>query len=1716
MKRVWRNLSKGKKIAGLVAICLAVVLGYFGYHRLIAHADSLPLRGVWAADAPSPDWDLSATDGTEKNPFVILEIVPYVGQAEVGYLIEGCEPIKLETGADKMYVNRSGMSIGDIVDTVFEDEYLRAANGTFNEDWKGFNSEYTAVGYYEKVAAGAGDHYYDGTNWADTSGVLASGTVYRPNFKKAVTDEEKAKADFKWVTLGKKGSVTKKNEMLLENKVATSETEVITFVEGDREYTERTDNKIYTIYYAPENYYKSEDSSHFVRQDSFLRTSLNLKKASERENFYVQVKTIEPAQLNENPQWIDFADLIYIHGQGSSNSQIASNWTGDRFEKKIIDTGSGTCNDGFSAKQDLSWGVARMLFMKVNQLEKYDGRYEGQGFKFAPLIVSYNSFQSAGSAQQSNVTNNRLIYKTLEADTRKSLSDSGSVSNLYKFYIMNNLMKQENFYNYFFCKEKASGGKVIPEEPNLVSGELLNKSMFKEEGLCSSQVTETAQKCWNINTFLISDETLNEEGVANWVGGSISEDLIELYELVSNNAGVFMLHEDNQGLNGGTFTYNSNSMFSMFYDCSSDDGSIKNTDDTEDAFNWYSKEEGKDYSKLSPAQMVYYLLNYKKSGSGDNDDATRKKETLKVLEVEPCNDFILTDTYLSAYLPASRFDGNIEIDYMTTQAFNGSKKDLSGEYDLIYLGLQDGKLNKNAAGSKVEYNDSELDRKVVLHVGDYDQAESYRFSGNDISDLKVKQLKEYVDGGNGLILADKLHIADGSSFKVSSALVDESSNLYKFANSGKKDKVNVTALSTLSYEFLLNYCVSFVDSKISISGKPAVYVAPEGTEGTALSDSKLNFAFTIGEPRKKNDGETNSKYGIKIYMDINYDGVIGDSAEDMELVYDSYTDVDSESSADASAPKQYYEYVDVPKDKPLSKMTDEEKAAYAALQAEKNTHAVSFDFNTVYQNRKQPNRRNGAIAWRFVVYEVNNPGRYVAENGTSWYNSADTGKMEINVYQIINAADKGTATDLSSDPALFKKYVDILENYEINVETETLDEYLARFTEVYPYTSDIEYSEATLSQFDEYNVFLVSCGTSLQEASNARGAVSFISYQAKGGASVLYTGEALSKDSKASKAITQAIKNTLNQSRFTDSSASYVDEPTYPDGIYSLDDYNSLEYTYAAVMKKGSGDKKVFYDEWEAADYGEAVKSTDKITQLNGGSITTYPYTITADAPINVSGNIGQDFQLNMDNSRLTVWHCLSGTDNTMKDNSMYGITPNDATNNYYLYSVENVTYTGVKLGEVTDAEEMKLFINTLIGNYEIGYKPPSVTVDQIKGIKSEAKDCLELTYNSDSTESLLLFDAKMPKVKKQYLEYVPSPKPIATTTPEAEPSLDPEETAAPEATADSPVTAATPVPTETPKPTPIRVLVNETQDKLCVDIGNAHASAFNDLSDENVIVIEYHCKSSVNASENVFELRAQDWNTIKYTLTACQGTETDSTKKQVFKVSVADLKAKGFDLSYMGINRVNSVAVVDGVYVYATMADAEAATAVEPESDTSGSGGSGGGGSAGMEDEDTSLTADYDKQLASESTFIADALAANENLSHRIYFTPYDNNITGGNLRSLRISLVNRTEGEADKTHSLIKTIYQDYRDSATGKRFIFRFKAGEDGKFSIANNNFVKDSTQYYFLYDERFINGVHAGVKYNYVKFETENRKKEGTTYLNLFPDAQADNMYVFNLD
>ena len=134
-------------------------------------------------------------------------------------------------------------------------------------------------------------------------------------------------------------------------------------------------------------------------------------------------------------------------------------------------------------------------------------------------------------------------------------------------------------------------------------------------------------------------------------------------------------------------------------------------------------------------------------------------------------------------------------------------------------------------------------------------------------------------------------------------------------------------------------------------------------------------------------------------------------------------------------------------------------------------------------------------------------------------------------------------------------------------------------------------------------------------------------------------------------------------------------------------------------------------------------------TQLNDGQITHYPYEIGED--IEVSDTHYQWWQLNMDQdfdqdgeSDIVVWYCLSSDREVYTGTkNMYTESPNDARNNYYIYSIGNIMYSGVGHSTVTKVNEKKLFFNTIVAAYKLGIKSPSVTV-----LESEDRNAREKT----------------------------------------------------------------------------------------------------------------------------------------------------------------------------------------------------------------------------------------------------------------------------------------------------------------------------------------------------------------------------------------------------
>lgn len=148
----------------------------------------------------------------------------------------------------------------------------------------------------------------------------------------------------------------------------------------------------------------------------------------------------------------------------------------------------------------------------------------------------------------------------------------------------------------------------------------------------------------------------------------------------------------------------------------------------------------------------------------------------------------------------------------------------------------------------------------------------------------------------------------------------------------------------------------------------------------------------------------------------------------------------------------------------------------------------------------------------------------------------------------------------------------------------------------------------------------------------------------------------------------------------------------------------------------------------------DVFSRTDKVTQVNKGKITTYPYNVNvpdndgnADGilhktedmnyTLDIESTHEQYYQCNMNgnveyengvvkSNDLTVWYCLSGTQ--YYDSETGAGIRNNAANAYYLTTRDNLTYTGAGHTNTFTALEAKLFINALVAAYRPSAVAPS------------------------------------------------------------------------------------------------------------------------------------------------------------------------------------------------------------------------------------------------------------------------------------------------------------------------------------------------------------------------------------------------------------------------
>ncbi len=149
-------------------------------------------------------------------------------------------------------------------------------------------------------------------------------------------------------------------------------------------------------------------------------------------------------------------------------------------------------------------------------------------------------------------------------------------------------------------------------------------------------------------------------------------------------------------------------------------------------------------------------------------------------------------------------------------------------------------------------------------------------------------------------------------------------------------------------------------------------------------------------------------------------------------------------------------------------------------------------------------------------------------------------------------------------------------------------------------------------------------------------------------------------------------------------------------------------------------------------DVDKKVRTSAIATQTNDGQIVAYPYEIgttssyTGKRYMDISYATLPALQLNTEDDDVVVWFTLySEADDAAK-------IVNDATNNYYIYSKKNVTYSGIGAcqGVISD-DECKLFVNTMLASYRAAAQATQPVVTNSDRSVSSDKDCLYVDYDA-------------------------------------------------------------------------------------------------------------------------------------------------------------------------------------------------------------------------------------------------------------------------------------------------------------------------------------------------------------------------------------------------
>lgn len=1356
-----------KKIIS-IALCICMFLGMvWNSGGLEALATSLnlatsdPAKVIHKADP-------QAAIGTAANPFMVLEIVPTLDQAQFGYFIPGCEPVDMSNEKIEIAYNQLKANLG----------ILKAYTPT----------EYEEYALYEDIPA-------DTLYWVSLAGNQIQST---PNPYSSRTDLKYEQTQYESWTMNPNDPNCRVRGYF--EKVESGKGNFKLEERGWYPYNAhpQKNNYYFVCSYGTGDYVwhtsdaaadSDPDKIWMERNDMFKRHRVKLQHnddfikhvfGASSESFQSEVITMTPELLADNMSLIDEADLIIIR-TGLHTSAISQLWNFASDHKDATGKLEEGKKDTF-AQHDLTNAEAIAIMRRMASSNP------------AALVMELNQMRAAGA--EMNVS--KLTYMALQYDPvvfcmkymDQVEKDSVGHEKLYYSGAMDRDGNTNEYMKYYwgcdtFRYEYVDGN--VDGKP----ADCIDEMRYY---MASQGTTNVMDKIYTYNgdgfdvqNMLKKDNIASPDGKDN----CYTKEWLESYGEDPSNPGDHTLLDAMEFILGRPSTYQKQKLRILeIQPC--------------DRFIYGSKDWKIYYQSLFP-----WLRPESSETSWMDDPKLLKVDTMPIWEFVGS-----TGTY--------------DYDWGKNKLLTcDSSDDLISKYDLIIIGANQDETNPkfiySSVGDRVVADDNvEGDKTSVLITS------GVRYAPIDLTLKKLLELQDFTAAGKPVVVDDGLYNGDK---KLNTEKVDKESKLYEFLN-GKDSDDGIFIRKNSSTTKLKNSLLkSLCRLELAEGGYPTEYVGNE-SGGTLVetynASSTLNYKFRIVADTTAAKDTT---YTVSLNTDMNGDGVYGGSlkqrsevdnmraaTKDSTLQYDQketavkgdkYLNIMGDSGSVKNGQLKANTWYEISYKLPSAQKGIVPWKLEIASTANEKLRASAIDYTLIKCSDKDKIRINvlqmnltpdmtNAVHQRYSTYFTTNAvdiGGKEAEYSAVYEYTEHNKKLEYT----LNDSQKNTVQK-------FAAYLKPVKEFNVNMQFmynedwktlfddngKTKAENLSNWKDFLGKYDMLIFGFQDVAMFTANEVFRAGLDDYIAQGKSVIFSHDMVQSWMTNGYRATY------KDTPYQDA-NEWLRTTAGQrsdtyTRQSDGSYKRIENKSeYCDNALQLmlracsdkSGYDSIEPVY--LTRDGSNtpylknlpkldrvSKLAETKEYRGWYTGDGLLETSFVKIANNGQVTTYPYNISDQ--IEVLQTHVQNYALNLEyieDGDVNVWYNLTdSSDEDIKNsgllgngqktasgreynvNDVYSAKDGDCRNNFYIYNKGNITYTGLGHGKSRETEyyaymtddEIKLFVNTMISAYRQPEGAPFAVVENADAT-SGSSSIYYLDYNGGSnvvSDGGLVYDGRV------------------------------------------------------------------------------------------------------------------------------------------------------------------------------------------------------------------------------------------------------------------------------------------------------------------------------------------------------------------------------------